>query len=111
MKNNRKYKPLNEFRYNKKTKHMNLLFGTNGKKSKAIGFTTNEYTFNKKNMPLKYDIKIDGNKKSYVRNGVITDYNNNFSHISKSYRIHEEDKSNVKSKIRKIKRSDRKFWH
>lgn len=106
----KKYRPLNEFRYNKHTKHMNYVFGTNGKKNKSIGLTTEEKTFGLKNMPLKHNTKNGKNEQSYVRNGFITEKINMFSHKSNSYAFHKEDFPNVKAKIRNYKRNNKKLW-
>ena len=105
-----KYKPLNEFRYNKVTKHMNFVFGTNGNKNKSLGLTTEESTFGKKNMPLKYNTQQNSIQKSYIRNGYITQKSDTYSHTTNNHCFHPEDYPNVKSKIRNYKRNNKKMW-
>ena len=110
MKKIKKYKPKNEFRYNKRTKHMNYVFGSNGKKNKSIGLTTEDTTFGLRNMPLNKNARFGASGKSYIRNGVITEKRENFSHKSKGYSFSSEDSPNVKSKIRNYKRNNKRYW-
>ena len=105
-----KYRPMNEFRYNKHTKHMNYVFGSNGKKNKSIGLTKEPYTFGKANMPLYKNARIGSNEKSYIRNGIITEKYSNYSHKAKNYMFSNNDYYNVKSKIRNYKRNNKKMW-
>ena len=105
-----KYTPRNEFRYNKATKHMNYVFGSNGRKNKSLGLTTEKTTFGRNNMPLAKNTHLGVTEKSYVRNGVITEKRENYSHRAKSYSFSKEDFPNVKSKIRNYKRNNKKYW-
>lgn len=108
MKN--KYLPKNEFRYNKTTKHMNYVFGSNGRKNKSLGLTTEKTTFGRNNMPLTKNARLGATEQSFIRNGVITEKRENYSHKAKSYIFSDDDFSNVKSKIRNYKRNNKKFW-
>lgn len=105
-----KYKPVNEFRYNIKTKHMNYVFGSNGKKNKAIGLTSEPTTFGRKNMPLKKNTQKNNTAKSYARNGIVSDRKDMFSHISPNHCFDDEDFKNVKSKIRNYKKRTKNLW-
>lgn len=106
----KKYKPLNEFRYNSHTKHMNFVFGTNGKKNKSLGLTLEEKTFGRNNMPLQKNTRFGSSKQSFIRNGVITDKIEVYSHKSKTHRFDKQDYPNVKAKIRNYKRNNKKLW-
>ena len=105
-----KYLPRNEFRYNKITNHMNYVFGSNGKKNKSLGLTTESETFGKKNMPLDDPIKMGTNKKSYIRNGYITQSVNTYSHTSPNCKFSKNDFPKVKSKVRNYKRKNKGLW-
>lgn len=106
----KKYIPKNEFRYNKQTKHMNYVFGSNGKKNKSLGLTTEQTTFGRKNMPLQKNARFGATEKSYIRNGVITEKCGFYSHKAQSYEFSKEDYPNVKSKIRNYKKNNKKYW-
>lgn len=106
----KKYLPKNEFRYNKQTKHMNYVFGSNGKKNKSLGLTTEKVTFGRNNMPLNKNARIGSTEQSYIRNGVITEKREYYSHKAKSYCFSKDDYCNVKSKIRNYKKNNKKYW-
>ncbi len=60
-------------------------------------------------MPLKNNPKKCDKKRSYVRNGVIEDLQQNFGRKTmKNMEFSKEDMANVKSKIRKHKSEQRK---
>ena len=103
-----KYNSLNEFRYNRNTKHMNYVFLKKENKFKTVGLTTNEYTFGRKNMPLHKNTQKGKNEQSYIRNSIISDKINNFGPIDKRFCFSKEDFPNVKSKIRNYKNKIRK---
>ena len=78
---------------------MNYVFLEKNKKYKAVGLTTEEYTFGKKNMPLVQNTQKGDNERSFVRNGIISQRKERFSNIKNNYEFSKEDFSNVKSKI------------
>ena len=106
----KKYKPKNEFRYNYDSKHPNYIFGESKNKYKSLGITHKETTFNKKNMPLKYNPNRLSKSKAYIRHGVITTKKSNYSKKLKNYRFADCDYKNVKSKIRNYKKQNKNFW-
>ena len=113
IKQKKKLKPKNEFRYNHDTKHVNYIFGETEDEFKSVGLTTHEETFGRKNMPLKKNPKKSGESKltdkSYVRNGIISDRKGSYSKkIAKNYEFSAEDKPNVKSKVRHYKKEQKK---
>ena len=98
----------NEFRYNRNTKHMNYIFLEKENKFKAIGLTTNNETFGRKNMPLKVNAQKNKTEQSYVRNGIISEKINNYGPVDNRFSFSSEDFPNVKSKIRNYKNRIRK---
>ena len=102
----RKNSPVrNEYRYNIKEDHMNYVFEINKGEWKAVGFTHEETTFGKRNMPLQKNPKKGDTEKSFVRNGVIeTDKHSYSKKTAKNYQLTGEDLSNTKSKIRNYKK-------
>lgn len=104
-----KRKSRNEFRYNYDTGHMNYIFEEDGKRFHAIGITHRSKTYGRKNMPLEDNPQRGKNKKSYVRNGYISNYKYKFANkTDKRFSFSDKDISNVKSKIRKFKSHRRK---
>lgn len=106
MSKKKKFVPKNEFRYNNNTKHMNYVFGESSNRYYSVGLTTEPKTFNKKNMPLKYNPQKGKTSKSYIRNGVISDRKQAYDKkTNKKWRFSKEDFPKVKSKIRHYKKT------
>ena len=100
--------PKNEFRYNKKAKHMNYIFEEDDKNYHSLGLTTDKYTFNKLNMRFNVNPQKNRNYDSYIRNGIISQRKNTYArNTDKRFIFDISDFPNVKSKIRKYK-SNRK---
>ncbi len=98
----------NEYRYNIKEQHTNYVFEVKDDNWKAVGFTHEEYTFDKKNMPLKNNPKKGDTEKSHVRNGIIeTDKHSYSKKRAKNYKLVGDDMANVKSKIRNYKKEQK----
>lgn len=107
-KNKRKFKPKNEFRFNRKTNHNTYIFGDDGKNYKALGITHKDKTFGKNNMPLANNPQKGKSEKAYIRNGIISDTYSHFDKPKKNFGFSNEDFSNVKSKIRNYKNRQKK---
>lgn len=100
--------PKNEFRFNHAQGHINYIFGESGEKYKSVGLTHQSETFGKKNMPLKKNPEKGNNSQAYIRNGIISDKKKYYGKPEKKYQFDDEDKKNVKSKIRHYKNEQRK---
>ena len=108
IKQKKKMKPKNEFRFNHKTGHMNYVFWENEDEYRSVGLTSKSETFGKKNMPLKENPKKGDMKSSYIRSGVIEGNKKAYSRKeAKNYQLTGDDKANVKSKIRHYKKEKR----
>lgn len=104
----KKYKEKHEFRYNKRTNHLNYIFEDDGTNYTAVGLTHSSKTFGKKNMPLKDNPHKGKSKKAYVRYGIIHDQHDSFQKKLKNFSFSTEDYSRVKSKIRNYKKNRKK---
>ena len=99
------FKSKNEFRYNKSTKHINYIFGQRKNRYLAVGLTSKNKTFGKKNMPLEKNPQKNKKAKSYIRTGIINNRIQSFSkHTDKRFKFSKNDFANVKSKIRNYKK-------
>ena len=108
-KQKKKLKPKNEFRFNHKTGHANYIFGETENEYRSVGLTSKKETFGRKNMPLKQNPKKNATGESYIRNGIIADRKESFSKKkAKNFQFSQEDKANVKSKIRHYKKEHKK---
>lgn len=88
-------------------KHYNYIFEAHEKEDEyyALGLTTEETTFGKKNMPLKHNPQKNKKGSSYIRNGEIVDGHKAFSKkVEKNMRFKSEDLPNVKAKKRNAKK-------
>lgn len=92
-----------EFRYNLDTDHPNYIFEEKNGKRRGIGLTHEEYTHGKKNMPLKENPEQGDTQKAYVRYGVISGKRYS-KKPKKNMSFGNEDKANVKSKVRNYKK-------
>ncbi len=106
-KKRRKLTPKNEFRFNYNTQHKNYIFAETDKRYRAIGLTSDDETFGKKNMPLKINPQRGKSEPSYVRNGIINEKKENFGGKLSNYKFSNEDFKNVKSKIRNYKKKQK----
>ena len=106
MTKRKKLEPMNQFRYNLSTGHMNYVWGKQGKRYKSFGLTTSDKTLGRKNMPLEDNPEHGNTKtKSYIRNGVITTSRGMFARkASNKYSFSSRDFPKVKSKIRFYKK-------
>lgn len=94
----------NEFRYNRKTKHMNFIFEEDMNNYHSLGLTTDEYTFKKKNILLKNNPQKNRNYPSYIRNGIISQKKDTYARKTDNrFNFSSEDYPVVKSRIRKYK--------
>lgn len=104
-----KLEPLNVFRYNRETKHMNYVWGRKNKKLWGFGLSTKEFTFGRKNMPLRKNPQRNRNTPSFIRNGVIVGKESNYGRPDKRFAFEDNiDKANVNSKKRYYKKIHKK---
>lgn len=109
IKQKKKLKPKNEFRFNHAAGHMNYVFGETESEYKSVGLTTKKETFGRKNMPLQQNPKEGDTGESYVRNGIISDRKRSYSKkTARNYQFSPDDRANVKSKIRHYKKSQKR---
>lgn len=107
MYSNKRYSK-NEFRFNRKTKHMNYIFEEDSKNYRGVGLTHNPWTRDRykkyhKNMPLEVNPQKNKFEKSYVRYGYITQSKRQFGQPDNRFEFSQKDKGNVKAKIRHFK--------
>lgn len=109
-KKNKKSKPKNEFRFNMATGHPNYIFGETEDKYQGLGLTHKATTFGRKNMELHKNPKEGETEKSFVRNGIVVNKKKYYSaEPLPNYHFANEDKPNIKSKIRNYKRRQKEI--
>ncbi|MEG1790833.1 MAG: hypothetical protein RR033_03130 [Clostridia bacterium] len=113
----RKYKPLNEFRYNRSPtagNHPNYVFGETPTKYKSVGLTTHPRE-NIKHIPLRKNPNPKEDRQSFVQNKVLTSRKNYLEERLDGWNFAREDmaiirliKKDYKKRTRRSKKKSNK---